>query len=152
MDAGRLQADPRLCQEDPLPRLAARSGRNGAGARRRAGGARRAAPRDPEAGGERAGERPAGRGRFRHGARPVRLFTPSEGPFWLKRFSDSILAAFKQVMDAPFRLWASDAGDLPGAGDYEGGLAWTKDEQKIVYSDGAGWQRLLRADPTLEAL
>jgi hypothetical protein len=82
----------------------------------------------------------------------VRLFTPSDGPLWLRRFSDSILGAFKQVMDAPFRLWTSTTADLPAVGDYTGGLAWNADVSRVTYSDGAAWRQVQPWDPTLAAL
>ncbi|MDB5692331.1 MAG: hypothetical protein JWO81_1394 [Alphaproteobacteria bacterium] len=82
----------------------------------------------------------------------MRLFTPSDGPIWLRRFSDSILAAFKQVMDAPLRLWPSASADLPNAADYGGGLAWNASVARVTYSDGAGWREVQPYDPTLAAL
>ncbi|MEA3002171.1 MAG: trimeric autotransporter adhesin [Sphingomonadales bacterium] len=82
----------------------------------------------------------------------MRLFTPSEGPVWLRRFADSILAAFKQVMDAPFRLWPSATADLPAAADHGGGLAWNATVSRIAYSDGGAWQEVQPYDPTLAAL
>lgn len=82
----------------------------------------------------------------------MRLTTPSDGPPWLPRFADSIISAFKSIMDAPFRLWPAATADLPTAADYTGGLAWNSTNVRVTYSDGSAWKELQPYSAALNAL
>jgi hypothetical protein len=75
----------------------------------------------------------------------MRLFTPSSGPPWLPRFADSIIAAFKAVMPAPFRLQSVAKADLPDPADWTAGQIYVTDEAGgavPAFSDGTNWRRV----------
>lgn len=72
----------------------------------------------------------------------IYLRTPGNGPPWLPAFAASIVAAFKSIMAAPFRLWDAPGAAMPPAADWKQGLVYDSSQAAILYSDGASWIRL----------
>jgi hypothetical protein len=75
----------------------------------------------------------------------INLRTPGDGPLWLPAFAASIVAAFKSIMAAPFRLWNVATAGLPPAADWKQGLIYDSSTGTIRYSDGTSWIELKNA-------
>jgi hypothetical protein len=75
----------------------------------------------------------------------INLRTPGDGPLWLPAFAASIVAAFKSIMAAPFRLWNVATAGLPPAADWKQGLIYDSTTGTIRYSDGTSWIELKNA-------
>jgi hypothetical protein len=88
-------------------------------------------------------------------ARLMKLATPSEGPPWLRRFADSIVAGLKQQLSAPLWLWTAATVDLPTTSDLganKGATAHDLTGNRPTYYDGSAWKQLQPYDATLAAL
>ena len=74
----------------------------------------------------------------------IRLFLPSDGPSWLRRFADSVVEAFRTIMPAPFRLWDVATADLPAPAEHKQGLVFDLTRGTFLLSDGSDWLEYAR--------
>jgi hypothetical protein len=83
----------------------------------------------------------------------IKLFQPGDGPVWLRPFADSIVRAFKSIMDAPFRLWPAATADFPDPSGNGYGLVYDLSTNQVAYSDGSAWKQLFGSgNPALNAV
>lgn len=76
-------------------------------------------------------------------AQAFRPETPSDGPSWLPRLSDSIAGLFKRIMPAPFRTAQYTTANRPLAADWMGGIIFDLTDNRLAYTDGTAWFELM---------
>ncbi len=75
----------------------------------------------------------------------MRLFRPAGAPSWLAPVVQSVERAFREPMDAPFRLKAFAKSDLPADPRHRAGLVYVTDEAGgpvPAFHDGSDWRRV----------